>query len=273
MKYVILRDDDTNAFTPVSCLEMLYRPFLDRGLPVNLATVPAVRTDARSASGEAEGFLFGKVSAGEGRAAPLGENAELTDYLRENRLYNIVQHGFHHDVHEFERCGRGEAVRRLTEGAKHLRDAGFAQPKAFVAPHDKFSAANYREIARRFPIVSSGWFELGRLPWTWWPRYAVRKALRRPHWRTRDGTLLLSHPGCRLSHILPLGEMLDDIRSIIARNRVSVLVTHWWEYFPNGKPHDEFISVLHETAAHLASRSDVRVLKFDDLLEGGIPLN
>jgi len=31
MRYVILRDDDTNAFTPVECLERLYRPFLERG--------------------------------------------------------------------------------------------------------------------------------------------------------------------------------------------------------------------------------------------------
>ena len=37
MRYVILRDDDTNALTPIECLETLYRPFLDRGLPVNLA--------------------------------------------------------------------------------------------------------------------------------------------------------------------------------------------------------------------------------------------
>ena len=29
MHYVILRDDDTNALTPVGCLEQLYRPFLD----------------------------------------------------------------------------------------------------------------------------------------------------------------------------------------------------------------------------------------------------
>ena len=35
MRYVILRDDDTNALTPVDCLERLYRPFLNRGLPVN----------------------------------------------------------------------------------------------------------------------------------------------------------------------------------------------------------------------------------------------
>jgi len=48
MHYVILRDDDTNALTPVECLEQLYRPFLDRDLPVSLAVIPNVRTDTIS---------------------------------------------------------------------------------------------------------------------------------------------------------------------------------------------------------------------------------
>jgi hypothetical protein len=34
MHYVILRDDDTCAYTPPACLERLYRPFLERGMPV-----------------------------------------------------------------------------------------------------------------------------------------------------------------------------------------------------------------------------------------------
>ena len=57
MHYVILRDDDTCALTPVECLEALYRPFLDRGLPVNLATIPNVCTEAHRPNGQREGFL------------------------------------------------------------------------------------------------------------------------------------------------------------------------------------------------------------------------
>jgi len=51
MRYVILRDDDTNALTPIECLETLYRPFLARGLPVNLATIPEVRVSIKASSG------------------------------------------------------------------------------------------------------------------------------------------------------------------------------------------------------------------------------
>jgi hypothetical protein len=60
MRYVILRDDDTNALTPVDCLERLYRPFLDRGLPVNLATIPNVRADTVERTGRPEGYLAGR---------------------------------------------------------------------------------------------------------------------------------------------------------------------------------------------------------------------
>ena len=58
MRTVIIRDDDTNALTPVECLEKLYRPFLARGLPVNLATIPEVRTNVRLPDGRPEGYLW-----------------------------------------------------------------------------------------------------------------------------------------------------------------------------------------------------------------------
>jgi len=67
MHYVILRDDDTCAYTPAACLERLYRPLLDRGMPVNLATIPEVRTDVRTADGRLEGFL----TAGSGPHVPI----------------------------------------------------------------------------------------------------------------------------------------------------------------------------------------------------------
>src|SRR5712672_641879 len=99
MRYVILRDDDTNAFTPVECLERLYRPFLERGLPVNLATIPNVRTDAQRADGKPEGFLYGHT--GNGSRARIGGNRELLSYLHRNPGYHIVQHGYDHSLYEF----------------------------------------------------------------------------------------------------------------------------------------------------------------------------
>ncbi len=265
MRYVVLRDDDTNALTPVSCLETLYRPFLERGLPVNLATIPEVRADARTPDRAREGFL-----PREDRRAtdtvPLADNPELTRYLHRNPGFHIVQHGCHHDAFEFDNTDRAEVVRRLERGRRRLIEAGFGRVTTFVAPHDKLSRAAYEEVARRFPVISTGWFEWRRLPVRWRARYLLKKITRRPHWRM-GGTRLLSHPGCLLSHTRPGATMLPLIKRAIEAQTVTVLVTHWWEYFRDGAPDRDFIRVLHDTAAYLANAPDVRVIPFGALAD------
>lgn len=264
MRQVIIRDDDTNAFTPPECLDRLYRPFLDRGMPVNLAVIPAVRGNAATPDGKREEFLFG-ANGGAKDINPLAKNSALVDYLRGESGYRIVQHGCHHDTFEFDLADEEEITRRLNLGTRFLADAGFLAPKAFVAPHDRLSRAAYRKSVAHFRVISTGWFELNRLPRTWWPKYLVKKACKTPHWRIGE-TVLLSHPGCLLSRFRPREHILDEIRAAIAHSSVTVLVTHWWEYFPNGQPDDAFISILHQTADLLAAQPDVQVIAFDELL-------
>jgi predicted deacetylase len=263
MRYVILRDDDTNALTPVECLEKLYRPFLERGLPVNLAVIPNVRTDLRNRDGEPEGFLFARNKAAS-TTLPIGSNPELVGYLRKNPCYHIVQHGYDHTLNEFDLTGRDEIRRRLDEGARLLRQAGFPEPQAFVAPYDKLSRLSLVEATRRFRVVSTGWFELCRLPLAWWPRYALKKFSGLRHWRA-GRALLLSHPGCLLSYHHERGTMLERVKETVAAGQLTVLVTHWWEYFRNGQPDEPFIRVLHETAAWLEQARDIAVVSFDSL--------
>jgi hypothetical protein len=265
MRYVILRDDDTNALTPVECLEKLYRPFLARGLPVNLATIPEVRTDACTPDGRREGFLFG-AKGGEPATLPLAANAGLTAYLRANAGFRVVQHGCHHDPFEFGATDRAALVQRFERGARCLHDAGFREPTTFVAPHDKFSPAAYLEASRRFRVISSGWFEWRRIPIRWWPRYVLKKALRQRHWRA-GGALLLSHPGCLLSYTREPHAILPAIKQVVEQRRLTVLVTHWWEYFRDGKPDEPFIRALHDTAEYLATHPDISVISFDALPE------
>ena len=277
MRYVILRDDDTNALTPVECLEALYRPFLDRGLPVNLAVIPEVATNALTPEGQPEGFLFTKDSNRAGpdpiaARVPISDRPELVRYLQKNAGYRVAQHGCHHDCFEFERDSVLEISERLEHGLRLLVEAGFPRPATFVAPHDRFSRASYREVARRFRVVSSGWFELRRLPHSWWPRYFIKKALRATHWRT-GRTILLSHPGCLLSARRDFDCMHDEIVQAIQNRRLTVLVTHWWEYFPDGNPNKRFISLLHETADYLAAQPDIKVISFDKLAQGSLELN
>jgi len=323
MRYVILRDDDTNALTPVECLERLYRPFLDRDLPVNLAVIPDVSTNALTPDGKTEGFLFANNGAARPGSAgvppasepfnsqdqsnssnagttspppigcdragaragvsekeddsvrstvPIADNPILVKYLRENCHYHVVQHGCHHDCFEFDRKAPSDITARLEHGTKLLTAAGFPRPVTFVAPHDKLSRESYREVAKRFQVISSGWFELERLPVTWWPQYVAKKALDIPHWSV-NGTLLLSHPGCLLSAQRDYNSMLAEIIRSVNSRKITVLVTHWWEYFPNGQPNEPFIRILHQTADYLASEKDIKVISFTELANSGLELN
>jgi hypothetical protein len=265
MRYVILRDDDTNAFTPVEHLERLYRPFLDRRLPVNLATIPNVSTEVVCPDGKREGFLMFANGATQTHR-PIGDNPALIRYLLENSGYHIVQHGYDHGYFEFESPDRAEISRRLQQGARLFMEAGLPRSNTFVAPYDRFSRVSLQETARNFGVISSGWFELSRLPYGWWPAYAFTKILRRHHWRVGT-TRLLSHPGCLLSYHRPYGVMLDEIKKAIAGRTLTVLVTHWWEYFRDRQPDEAFIEVLHQTAIWLSSQRGIKVISFDDLIK------
>jgi len=271
MRYVILRDDDTNALTPVEHLERLYRPFLDRGLPVNLATIPEVATGTTMPDGRPEGYLAcrnGETAS----TIPIGANQKLVRYLLDNPGYHVVQHGCHHDWLEFDSAAPEDILRRLQHGIWRLMEAGFPRPQTFVAPYDRLSRHSLREVARRFGVLSSGWYELRRLPRAWWPRFLFKKLRHAPHWRIGK-TLLLSHPGCLLSYHRTCNTMLDSILHYVNTQRVTVLVTHWWEYFRDGHADEPFIDFLHDTAEYLASHPDIKVISFNDLVKHGMSLN
>jgi hypothetical protein len=264
MRYVIIRDDDTCALTPVERLEELYRPFLDRGLPVNLATIPRVNTRAVWRDGSPEGFrVF--ATGQEPAHLTLSEHPALLAYLAANPGYAPVLHGYEHTYLEFQRPDAADLARRLDHGLEIFAAAGLPRPTTFVAPYDQLSRAALREVTRRLPILSTGWFELGRLPLAWWPAYLGKRLRRTPHWHVGP-TRLLTHPGCLLSHQRDFGAMLGTIQAAIAHSPLTVLVTHWWEYFHQGKRNAAYIDVLHQTAALLAGEPDLKVIRFDDLL-------
>lgn len=271
MRYVILRDDDTNALTPVDCLERLYRPFLNRHLPVNLAVIPNVATDTRLPNGELEGFLLAKNGTKE-PTSPIGSNSELVRYLQNNPDYKIVQHGYRHDYFEFDRVSSAEVSKRLEHGTQLLLEAGFAPPQTFVAPYDKLSRSSLKAVAKKFPVLSTGWFELERLPVAWWPKYFAKKIRGTPHWRIGQ-TALLTHPGCLLSCQRDYDSMLDSVIQSVNSRHLTVLVTHWWEYFRGGRADETFISFLHATADYLANNPEIKVVSFDDLANGQVQLN
>ena len=275
MRYVVLRDDDTNALMPLECLERLYRPFLDYDFPVNLAVIPKVSTADCYGPGKPEKFLMAKNGDDAGYV-PIGKNQALVEYLLKHPKFKVIQHGCSHEsvggCYEFDHDHRGEIVRRLEEGMRCLGEAGLGHPTTFVAPYDRLSRVGVQEVARRYRILSTGWYELSRVPIAWWGRYICKKLMGAHHWRAGH-LILLSHPGCQLSYHRSYSLMLQEIEKSIQTHRLTVIVTHWWEYFRDGTPDEEFIGVLHKTAAYLASRRDVRVISFDEVAQSQIPLN
>ena len=253
------------------CLERLYRPLLDLGLPVNLAVIPNVRTDTKRAGGRPEGFLSVKNSDAR-LTIPVGENAKLVRYLLDNAGYHVAQHGCHHLRFEFDVKSAAVVSGWLEQGRRLFLEAGFQRPQTFVAPYDKFSRASLGETANQFRVISTGWFELRRLPYSWWPSYSLKRLLQRQHWRV-GRAVLLAHPGCLLSRERPRAAIFDKVKECVLRRRLTVLVTHWWEYFTGGQPDEPFIEVLHETGNWLAKQPDVKVISFDDVAQGTVPLN
>jgi len=263
MRTVVIRDDDTNALTPPEYLERLYRPFLARGLPVNLAVIPEVKTSVLRPDGRREGFISAGLG-GEGPTVPIAKNRQLVEYLRTNRGYHVAQHGCHHDYFEFDLADRAEVIRRLALGERRLQEAGFAPARAFVAPYDRFSRVGLELTARRFDVVSTGWFEWRRVPPKWWPRYVWHKARRGHHWQVGP-SLLLRHPGCILSCERSYDSMFEKVKAAVASQPLTVIVTHWWEYFRDRQPDDPFIAVLHRVGQWLADSPDINVVPFADL--------
>ena len=67
--------------------------------------------------------------------------------------------------------------------------------------------------------------------------------------------------------------MLDTIKGHIRRHQLTVLVTHLWEYFREGKPDEAFIAVLHSLADYLQNEPDLKGIAFSDLKRASVPLN
>ena len=260
---VIIRDDDTCGLTPVPYLEQLYRPFLDLNLPVNLALIPEVATGTRMPDGGLEGFIRAGREV-DAETMPVGEHREMVDYLKANQRYSVVQPGHRHDYFEFASKDGVELGRKLDVGADLLESAGLGRPRTFVAPYDQYSPVALREIAARFDVFSTGWFDRRRLPLLWLPGYVSKKLAKRRHWEV-GGMKLLTHPGCLLSYKKDCATMFENVQRAVRGGELTVLVTHWWEYFDNHQPNRLFIAQLHKVAKWLAEDPEVEVVSFEDL--------
>ena len=277
-RYVLIRDDDVNALTPIDYLDILYRPFLDRGLPVNLAVIPYVNTYATTAHGHREEFLIAKSlfaeKGGLSNYIAISEHKALVDYLLSNSCYHIAQHGYHHDHAEFSIRDRKEIARRLDKGIDLLMLAGFPRPVTFVAPHDIMSYQAILEASLRYPIISKNVYHLSQLPFTFWPSYLWWRVVKQsPHWRHKQSIFLTRPNQSYLSSRFRVENMFERIKACINSRRLTVLHTHWWSYFKHPQRATPFVQVLHKVAAYLADSPNIRTIAFSDILKDSIPLH
>ncbi len=265
-RYVILRDDDANGTTSPEAIERLYRPFLARGWPVCLAVIPEVRTDVRTMNGELEGFVDASRRGAPG-VAPIADNRRFVDYVRAEPKLHVVQHGLRHEIvggrFEFDRDDARDVATRMDAGSRALRDAGFPKPSTFVAPQDQISRTAVRAALARYAVLSTGYYSLRRLPRRHWARYLIDKRVsKRPHVRLRSQTLL-THPGCILSPHREPEHVAEAILAVVRSQRLTVVVSHHWEYASGGGEPSPLVDVLHSLPERFEAEA-VRVVTFDE---------
>jgi hypothetical protein len=266
-RYVVIRDDDLHAYTPIECLETLYRPFLDRLQVVNLSAIPCVDTTVKLKNGLCEEYLIFNPEKTL-PLAPISANPTLVDYVLQNSGYQITQHGYTHLTHEFLSRNRRDLAGRLDRGLAELSKAGFKDVCTFIAPQERLSTEALKEVSKRFALISSHWYEWRQLPVAWLPWYVVKRWNNLAHWRAGK-TLLVTHQRTLFARNVDYRAALPELKQRLSTHQVVVLPTHWWEFYERDtlRPNRPMIEAYHAVSAYLAERPDVKVIRFNALID------
>lgn len=127
MKFV-LRDDDLNYFSKPADIERWYSEIFAWKIPVGFATIPFVKP---------ESDVYTAGANFESREYLVSTNGELTAYVKNNPLIEILQHGTTHETKggAFE-YARSVALGEALRGRQELEKAFGTKVDIFVPPHD-----------------------------------------------------------------------------------------------------------------------------------------
>ncbi len=92
MKYLVIRDDDISYWTKPEEIERVYKPLFEKGIKVSFAVIP--KSVKMFYPGD-----FEKMYQDEKSAVSIGENEEITVYVRdlvEKERAEIMLHGYNH---------------------------------------------------------------------------------------------------------------------------------------------------------------------------------
>ena len=272
MKYILIRDDDLNYFTKFEQIECVYGFMFEQGLSVNFSTIPAVNAAAKTIDRDTgkfirEPFLPAETEGLKGNY-PIDKNASLLSKLRSIGSNEYLHHGYEHSQSregcEFESSDKRLLSEKLDHGREILRRGFGSAPETFVAPQDKYSKEAFELIQKRFNTFSLGWIDRRRLPVTSLHRYVLKKLLRRN--RMKLGRLLLTeHPGCHYSQYVKRSVSDKLLDEHISENEVSIIVTHHWEFFNQGKLIVPMWNAFKSRILALQSDRNTKLIKFSQL--------
>jgi peptidoglycan/xylan/chitin deacetylase (PgdA/CDA1 family) len=274
MKYILIRDDDLNFFTPFEELKTVYGFMFEQGIPVNFSTIPAVNGAAKTLSNDKkkevfEPFLPDAIAGTKG-SFYLSDNTNLLSSLKDIPNNEFLLHGFEHSGNqgrcEFEIDDSSLLLKKLLLGKKILTDCFGIEPRTFVAPQDKYSRQAIELIKSRFDTFSLGWIDRKRLPNRCLPSYAYKKLKKENH--IHYGKLLMTeHPGCHYSKYVPREISDTKLSSALKEHTFTIIVTHHWEFFNSGQLNKVMWSAFKNRVEQLNADKETQFIRFSELYQ------
>jgi len=272
MKYILIRDDDLNYHTSIEQLNGVYSYIFDHHIPINFATIPAVNTSAITSSsdfgvGTYEPFIPKEV-AGVDKEWAIDKNRELIAYLKNIENGEFLLHGYTHfgipPAYEFENNDKDVIIDKLTKGREIFKRAFGQTPATFVAPQDKYSPTAFQIIKENFEIFSLGWIDKTRIDTKLKAKYYWMKLTKNNY--IKEGNMaIFEHPGCLFSKFKSTEETMKQLDHYIAQHKVTIIVTHHWEFYEDDKPNQKLIDAFVSKIKALHQSNKYQFITFSQL--------
>jgi hypothetical protein len=279
LKFIIIRDDDTNFFTPAGFIRQIYQTLLDNQLPFSLSVIPNVRADVyrrhnrisddSANSPEYEPFIA-PSARGEKLNYSVADNKELIDLINQYPQIECLQHGYSHEYFadgttEFTSSDVHEINKKLEKGCHILQTAFKKRPKVLVPPWDTVSHTALSCIQLNYSGLYVAKYPHSILPVSYWPKFLTKKLYKRSFLMFRK-LLILDHDGQFLTSGRTPETILSRVEELLDQNDIVQLVNHFWEFFPDwSHGHAYLLRMWKEVLEYLISRQDVRIVSFDEL--------
>jgi len=283
---IIIRDDDVSYFTKPQCLENIYRPLLELGLPINLAVIPIMYTQSYVALRIQDYFALNEpvkpVKYDKKYLMLVGENEDLVDFVKQHN-FEVLQHGLMHEkfqkhstfIPEFCINNAVELQRRAELGIKILSKTFGKRPRFFVPPWDVLSKQGYDVTSKLFDgvllasMALSGRRNIGKLldffprhlPFNFIPSFFVYRMKGKNYCIFRGKFLVLEHRGLSIWTNFNEEALFDMFKYFSLKWRNIVIVNHHWLLASNPK----LLDMWYKLVNYILSDDRFNIVSISDL--------